>query len=104
MGEGSSEDRSSAPLLYWVACPGSSELLVGAKIFLGGWVLEFAILLALWRVDGKVLGGVRVVADPIVLAILFENAGDDLISMDGVVSKFCFRIIDSETRQQSTLR
>lgn len=34
VGEGRRSDRSSAPLVYWVAWPGSWELEVGAKIFL----------------------------------------------------------------------
>lgn len=33
MGEGSRSATSSAPFVYWVAWPGSVELLVGAKIF-----------------------------------------------------------------------
>lgn len=33
MGEGRRSARSSAPLVYCVAWPGSVELLVGAKIF-----------------------------------------------------------------------
>ena len=61
MGEGRRSLRSKAPFVYCVACPGSSEFEVGAKIFfdelLVGTGVEAGCSILMGRLDGSCVDG-----------------------------------------------
>lgn len=85
VGDGSRAERSRAPLVYWVAWPGSEELLVGAKIFFWVGAAECNILGGGWRCLRRCSDVVGLLGAWLSRLVLRDSAAALLISMGDVV-------------------